>query len=90
MKKWGLHASKKALSEMWHILDSDASGTMTFSEFADGVVGNYSVRVFAHWHWLGAWMDGRMHGRQTNLFPVACPTWPNHHLLSPALRCFAV
>ena len=44
MHKWGLNTSKKALREMWQILDADSSGTMSFAEFADGVVGNYSVR----------------------------------------------
>ncbi len=45
MKKWGLSASQRALKQMWRILDKDGSGSMSFSEFADGVVGNYSVCI---------------------------------------------
>lgn len=45
MKKWGLNTSGKALNEMWAILDKDHSGSMSFTEFANGVIGNYSVRV---------------------------------------------
>ena len=42
---WLMIWISRAMDEMWNILDADKSGLLTFQEFADGVVGNYSVNI---------------------------------------------